>query len=78
MQKEIDFAFSLQNQTNTDQSQDQKAGYRKRRLDFLDVLLTARDDQGQGLTDLEIRAEVDTFLFAGDKWTIINVLFGFV
>ena len=34
-------------------------------LDFLDILLTAQDDTGRGLTDLEIRSEVDTFLFAG-------------
>lgn len=33
--------------------------------DFLDVLLTAKDDDGQGLTLREIRDEVDTFLFEG-------------
>lgn len=39
----------------------------KRRLDFLDIVLKARDEDGNGLTDLEIRNEVDTFLFAGNR-----------
>ena len=38
---------------------------KKRYLDFLDILLSARDTDGQGLTDREIRQEVDTFLFEG-------------
>jgi len=37
----------------------------KKYLDFLDILLTARDDDGKGLSDKDIRNEVDTFLFAG-------------
>ena len=39
---------------------------KKRYLDFLDILLSARDTDGQGLTDREIRQEVDTFLFEGN------------
>ncbi len=39
----------------------------RKHLDFLDILLTAQDENGNGLTFQEIRDEVDTFLFAGDK-----------
>ncbi|XP_069115530.1 ultra-long-chain fatty acid omega-hydroxylase-like [Argopecten irradians] len=52
----------------------------KHRLDFLDILMTARDESGVGLTDQEIRDEVDTFMFAGNdttstalKWAIYNL-----
>ena len=38
---------------------------KRRHLDFLDILLAARDNGGQGLTDQEIRDEVDTFMFGG-------------
>ena len=38
---------------------------RKIYLDFLDILLSARDEHGVGLTPLEIRNEADTFLFEG-------------
>lgn len=42
---------------------------RSKHLDFLDTLLAARDEDGSGLTDREIREEVDSFLIAGHDTT---------
>ena len=48
----------------------QEAQPKKKSLDFLDILLSARDDDNQGLTDTEIRNEADTFLFEGTVYPI--------
>ncbi|KAK2169193.1 hypothetical protein LSH36_12g34012 [Paralvinella palmiformis] len=41
--------------------------------DFLDILLMARDEDEHGLSELEIRDEVDTFLFEGHDTTASGI-----
>ncbi|CAD5125172.1 DgyrCDS13415 [Dimorphilus gyrociliatus] len=54
-----------------------KPDYTKHRryLDFIDILLSARDENGKGLSDQEIADEVDTFMFEGHDTTAAGISF---
>uniref|UniRef100_A0A8C5EDN4 Leukotriene-B(4) omega-hydroxylase 2-like n=1 Tax=Gouania willdenowi TaxID=441366 RepID=A0A8C5EDN4_GOUWI len=52
----------------------------RRKSDFVDILLLSKDEDGQSLSDEEIEAEANTFMFAGHDttasaicWTLYNL-----
>ncbi|XP_041637828.1 cytochrome P450 4F3 [Cheilinus undulatus] len=60
--------------------QQETDGSSQKRKDFVDIILLTKDVDGQGLTDEELEAEANTFMFAGHDttasaicWTLYNL-----
>uniref|UniRef100_A0A3Q2TJW3 Cytochrome P450, family 4, subfamily F, polypeptide 3 n=1 Tax=Fundulus heteroclitus TaxID=8078 RepID=A0A3Q2TJW3_FUNHE len=69
----------IDQQRETEALTNQSAG-QQRKKDFVDIILLSKDEDGQGLTDEEIQAEANTFMFAGHDttasaicWTLYNL-----
>ncbi|XP_063078074.1 cytochrome P450 4F3 [Engraulis encrasicolus] len=56
-------------QVAKEKEKEEEDGVRRRVTDFIELLLQSKDEDGNGLTDEEIKAQADTFMFAGHDTT---------
>ncbi|MCI0669783.1 MAG: cytochrome P450, partial [Myxococcaceae bacterium] len=56
---------------------ERRSGPREGRTDVLSLLLSAKDEQGQGMTDQELRDELVTLLTAGHETTATTLAWAF-
>ncbi|XP_051958215.1 cytochrome P450 4F3 [Xyrauchen texanus] len=62
--------LNQQGSANTpDENLEYTGGYRKKDTDLIDILLLSKDENGEGLTNKEIQAHADMFMFAGHDTT---------
>ncbi|XP_072050354.1 uncharacterized protein [Amphiura filiformis] len=81
--KAVNMAHDFTQSVIKKRSQEVKVGLtrsNKKMTDFLDILLSARDEDGSGLSNQEIQDEVDTFMFEGHdttasglSWMMVNM-----
>uniref|UniRef100_A0AAQ6A2W9 Cytochrome P450, family 4, subfamily F, polypeptide 3 n=1 Tax=Amphiprion ocellaris TaxID=80972 RepID=A0AAQ6A2W9_AMPOC len=71
---------ALINQQRETEAQSNRTKTPQRKKDFVDIILLSEDEDGQGLSDEEIQAEANTFMFAGHDttasaicWTLYNL-----
>ncbi|XP_049320521.1 cytochrome P450 4F3 [Astyanax mexicanus] len=59
----------LKNGPPENSTENSTARGKKKTVDFIDVLLLSKDENGEGLSNEEIKAQADTFMFAGHDTT---------
>ncbi|XP_066520292.1 cytochrome P450 4F3 [Hoplias malabaricus] len=59
----------LQQKTPENPTQNTTPKGKRKTVDFIDILLLSKDENGEGLSNEEIKAQADTFMFAGHDTT---------
>jgi cytochrome P450 len=57
---------------------DERRGRAEEYDDLLSIMLTAEDDEGRGMSEVEVRDQMTTFLFAGHETTALALTYAFL